>query len=169
MSGLLFQHIREFRSLAYSTYGMLIEPDYISHADRQPAFVTVTGTQADKSVQVAETVDSLLRFMPVKEENMLAARQELLSAVQNGYPSFRGIGFYVANDLAKGYTADHNTQRVQLLPALTVADVERYHRQHVAQNQRVWFVIGDRKLTDLQSLGKFGKVIELKQEDIYNK
>ena len=169
MSGLLFQHIREFRSLAYSTQGVLAEPNYNNHADDPLVFLTITGTQADKTLQAAGAIDSLLRQMPVREENMNAARQELLSDVQNSYPTFRTIGFYVANQLAKGYTADPDEHKTNLLPTLTTADVERYHNDHVARNRRIWIVVGDRKLTNLQALSRFGKVIELSQEDIYRK
>ena len=168
MSGLLFQHVREFRSLAYSTQGVLGEPKDKRYADDPLVFLTITGTQADKSMQAAAAVDSLLRQMPVSPENMDAARQELLSNVQNSYPTFRTIGFYVANQLAQGYDANPARHLVQLLPTLTTTDVEHYHQQHVARNGRVWLVVGDRKLTDLKGLSKYGKVVELKLSDICN-
>ncbi len=167
MSGVLFQHIREFRSLAYSTQGMLVEPNYARHADSPLAFITVTGTQADKTLQVVGAVDSLLRLMPMKEENLDAARQELLSRIQNGFPSFRSIGYYVGNERLKGYTADPNRKLVELLPRLLSADVEQFQREHVAGNSRVWMIIGDRKLTDFKALQQYGKVVELRKEDIY--
>ena len=169
MSGLLFQHIREFRSLAYSTQGVLAEPNYNRHAHDPLLYLTITGTQADKTLQAAGAIDSLLRQMPVRVENMDAARQELLNDVQNSYPTFRTIGFYVANQLSNGYATDPDEHKTSLLPTLTTADVQRYHDEHVARNQRVWFVVGDRKLTNLQALSRFGKVIELKLEDIYKK
>jgi len=167
MSSLLFQNIREFQSLAYATQGQLVEPNYAIHPDAPMAFVTITGTQADKTQQVMQTVDSLLRQMPMKTENLKASRQELLSRVQNSYPSFRQIGYYVGNMLQKGYTADPNQQLVHQLPLLTQTDVEQFQRQHVAANQRVWIVIGDRKLTDFSALSRYGQVVELKKEEIY--
>ena len=167
MSSVLFQNIREFRSLAYSTQGALAEPNYNRHATDPLAFLTITGTQADKTLQAMQAVDTLMRQMPMKEENLEAARQELLSQVQTNYPDARHIGFYIANQLNDGYTADRYTQRVELLPQLTAADVERYQQQHVASNQRVWIVIGDRKQTDLKALQRYGRVVELKKADIY--
>lgn len=56
MSSLLFQNIREFRSLAYSTQGVLIEPRYHCHSQDPTAFVTITGTQADKTMQVLSLI-----------------------------------------------------------------------------------------------------------------
>ena len=167
MSSVLFQNIREFQSLAYSTSGALREPNYMRHADDALLYFTITGTQADKTLQAMHATDSLLRQMPMKEENLDAARQELLSDVQNNYPTFRTLGYYVANQLADGYTTDRNTEMVKLLPQVTVADVERFAREHVAPNQRVWFVIGDKKKTDFSALQRYGKIVELHKEDIY--
>ncbi len=186
MSGLLFQHIREFRSLAYSTQGQLMEPNYARYPQDPAAFVTITGTQADKTLQVMEAIDSLLtqplplgdkgnlssltsHFSPQSDsnENLNAARQELLSDIQSSYPSFRTIGYYVANRLLQGHTSDPNRQQADLLPQVTQADVERFHRQHVMGNRRAWIVIGDRRLTDLQALQRYGQVVELKKEDVW--
>ncbi len=167
MSGVLFQNIREFRSLAYSTQGTLLAPTDARRWDDAMGYVTITGTQADKTLQVVEAVDSLMRQMPMKQENLDAARQYLLSRVQNTYPSFRTIATYVANSLMHGYTTDPDCMLVEQLPDLHVADVERYQKEQVAGNQRVWLVIGDRKLTDFQALARYGKVVELHKEDIY--
>ena len=166
MSGVLFQNIREFRSLAYTTLGMMGEPKLASHAADPLLFLTITGTQADKTLQVVDAVDSLLHFMPMKPENIEAARQEILSGVQNSYPTFRTIGFYVANCLMNGYSADPNRQLVEALPHVSQDDVKCYQQQNVSPNNRVWVVIGDRKLTDLKALERYGRVVELRREDI---
>ena len=167
MSGVLFQNIREFRSLAYTTQGNLLVPAHARRWDDAMGYVTITGTQADKTLQVVEAVDSLMRQMPMKQENLDAARQYLLSRVQNTYPSFRTIATYVANSLMHGYTTDPDRMLVEQLPSLQAADVERYQQEQVSGNQRVWLVIGDRRLTDFQALSRYGKVVELKKEDIY--
>ena len=168
MSSVLFQNIREFRSLAYSTTGGSIAPSLAQHAQEPVAYFTATGTQADKTMEAVATIDSLLRQMPLKEENLEAARQSVLSDIQNAYPTFRGVGKYVANKLGEGYTTDPNAEVARLLPAVTVQDIVRFHQQHVANNKtRIWIVIGDKKTTDLQQLARYGKVVELKKADVY--
>jgi len=167
MSGVLFQNVREFQSLAYSTQGSLAEPNFARHPDDPQAFITITGTQADKTLQVVATVDSLLRHMPMKAENLDAARQELLSNIQNSFPTFRTIGYYVANRLQQGHTADPGQQLATALPQVGQADVEHFQQQTVAPNRRAWIIIGDRKLTDFRALEKYGQVVELRKEDVY--
>ena len=168
MSSVLFQNVREFRSLAYSTGGKSIRTSVAQHPQEPMAFFTATGTQADKTLEAVATIDSLLRQLPMKEENLESARQSVLSDIQNDYPTFRGIAKYVANQCNNGYTADPNTEKARLLPAITAQDIVQFHQQHVGNNQsRVWIIIGDKKTTDLKALSCYGKIVELKKEDVY--
>ena len=168
MSSVLFQNVREFRSLAYSCNGLPIVKSLALHAQEPLAYVTITGTQADKTMEAVAVIDSLLRQMPVKKENLKSARQEAISDMQNKYPTFRDIAKYVANERMKGYATDPNAEQARLLPAVSTQDVVQFHRQHVAANQnRVWIIIGDKKLTDLKALARYGKVVELKKADVY--
>ena len=106
--------------------------------------------------------------MPMKEENLEAARQSVLSDVQNDYPTFRTVAKFVANQRRLGYTRNPLDDVVRLLPTVTADDVMQFHQQHIAKNQnRVWIVIGDKKLTDMKALARYGKVVELKKEDVY--
>ena len=168
MSSVLFQNVREFRSLAYSTGGKGFTTSLAQHPTEMQGYITATGTQADKTLEALNTIDSLLHQMPMKETNLDAARQSVLNDIQNGYPTFRDITAYIANQRMEGYTADPNTDIARVLPTLTTQDIMEFHQQHIAPNQhRVWIVIGDKKLTDMKALSRFGKVIELKKEDVY--
>jgi len=168
MSSVLFQNVREFRSLAYSTGGQSFTTSLVQHPQEHLGYITATGTQADKTLEAVATIDSLLRQMPMKEENLEAARQTVLSDIQNDYPTFRGMGKYVADQLGEGYTQDPNADIARVLPGVSVQDVMRFYQQHISKNQnRVWIIIGDKKLTDMKALARYGKVVELKTEDIY--
>ena len=168
MSSVLFQNVREFRSLAYSTSGRSITTSLPQHPAALQGYITATGTQADKTLETMATIDSLLRQMPMKEENLEAARQSVLNDIQNSYPTFRTLAKYVANQLRDGYTYDPDADLARMLPAVTVQDIMLFHQQHIATNQqRVWLVIGDRKLTDMKALARFGKIVELKKEEVY--
>jgi predicted Zn-dependent peptidase len=168
MSSVLFQNIREFRSLAYSTSGKSINTSLALHPNDPQAYITATGTQADKTLEAVATIDSLLRHLPIKDENLKSARQSVLSDIQNNYPTFRGIAKYVANQCDNGYTSDPNTEKARLLPAITAQDIVQFHQQRVGNNKsRVWMIIGDKKTTDLKALSRYGKIVELKKEDVY--
>ena len=168
MSSVLFQNVREFRSLAYSTDGKRITTSLVQHPQEPLGYITATGTQADKTLEALATIDSLLRQMPMKEENLEAARQSALNDIQNDYPTFREMGAYVANQRMDGYHTDSHADMARLLPAVNVQDVVQFHQQHIANNKnRAWIIIGDKKLTDLKALERYGKVVVLKKEDVY--
>ena len=168
MSSVLFQNVREFRSLAYSTYGQSVSASLMKYPQEPLAFFTATGTQADKTMEAITTIDSLLHQMPMKEENLEAARQSVLNNIQNNYPTFRNMGGYVANQRMNGYTKDMYADDARLIPTVSMQDVIQFHQQHIANNQnRVWLIIGDKKLTDLKALARYGKVVELKKDEIF--
>lgn len=168
MSSVLFQNVREFRSLAYATGGSAFTTSLAQHSDASQGYVTVTGTQADKTLEALSTVDSLLRQLPMKENNLEAARQSVLNDIQNNYPTFRTLGKYVANQLREGYVSDPNTGIARGIPSVTSQDIMQFHQKHVTSNKnRIWIVIGDRKLTDMKALARYGKVVELRKEDVY--
>lgn len=168
MSSVLFQNVREFRSLAYATGGSAFTTSLAQHSDASQGYVTVTGTQADKTLEALSTVDSLLRQLPMKENNLEAARQSVLNDIQNNYPTFRTLGKYVANQLRDGYVSDPSTGIARGIPSVTSQDIMQFHQEHVTSNMnRIWIVIGDRKLTDMKALARYGKVVELRKEDVY--
>ena len=92
----------------------------------------------------------------------------MLNDIQNGFPVFRTMPAYVANQRLNGYTTDPDAEIVRRLPSVTTQDVMDFHRQHIGNNQsRVWIVIGDRKRTNKNDLARFGKVVELRKDDVY--
>ena len=168
MSSVLFQNVREFRSLAYSTTGRSYKTSLPLHPHEPLGYITATGTQADKTLEAMTTIDSLLRQMPMKEENLEAARQSVLNDIQNSYPTFRNMTAYVANQRLSGYTTDPAAGVARLVPTISAQDVAQFHHQHIAGNpNRVWIIIGDKKHTDMKALARFGKIVELKKEEIY--
>lgn len=168
MSSVLFQNVREFRSLAYSTGGNALTTSLARHPDSVQGYVTITGTQADKTLEALSTIDSLLHQIPMKENNLEAARQSVVNDIQNAYPTFRTVGEYVAKQLRDGYSTDPQADIAKDIPAVTSQDIKQFHQRYIASNKnRVWVVIGDKKLTDMKALARFGKVIELKKEDVY--
>ncbi|MBQ9668806.1 MAG: insulinase family protein [Prevotella sp.] len=166
MSSLLFQEIREFRSMAYSTGGQDIIPNRARHADHSSGYLAYLGTQGDKAMQALAVLDSLLTQMPVNELNVASARQEVLNNINNGYPSFRQLPNYVSTYHMNGYTEDPRISIARIVPSLTAADITSFYREHIQPRPRVVFIIGNKHQLDLQQLSRYGRIIELKKTDI---
>jgi predicted Zn-dependent peptidase len=128
MSSVLFQEVREFRSMAYASQGVAFTPT-LAHSVDPSGYLAIVATQGDKSMQAIALLDSLMADMPVNAQNMDVARQSLLNDINNSYPSFRGKSILVSLQQRMGYTRDSNAALVEQLPGLTQADIEAFYRQ----------------------------------------
>jgi predicted Zn-dependent peptidase len=166
MSSVLFQEVREFRSLAYASQGIASTPSRFN-SKNPSGYVALIGTQGDKSMQAIALLDSLLNDMPINSANISVARQSLLNGVNNSYPSFRRKAILVAAQQRYGYTGDANTALVELLPTMTQADVESFYRQQVKDKPYQLMIVGNVKNLDLKALSKYGTVKKVKKDEIY--
>ena len=171
MSSVLFQEVREFRSMAYATNSLLRTRPFKRAPQSPMGFVSVVGTQSDKTMSAVALVDSLLKEMPVVEKNFLNVRQELINDIDNNYPSFRDIGATIAVERQMGYTEDPNTGIAALIENITLDDMRRYYADNVKNNasHRVIGIVGNKKYLNLKELSKYGKVIIVKEKDLFRK
>ena len=166
MSSVLFQEVREFRSMAYAAQGASMTPS-LARSTTPSGYISIVATQADKSMQAIALLDSLFSDMPVNVENMDVACQSLLNEVNNSYPTFRGMPLYVSQAERMGYNADINTSLVQQLPSLTRADIESFYTTHIKGQPYQLMIVGDIKKLDLKALAKYGTIVKVKKDDIY--
>ena len=166
MSSVLFQEVREFRSMAYATQGATMTP-MLAHSTCPSGFMALVATQGDKSMQAITLLDSLINDMPVNVENMNVARQSLLNDINNSYPTYRAKPLLMAMMERRGYTSDHHTALVEQLPGLTQADIEAFYRQHVKDQPYQLMIVGNLKKLDMKALARYGNIVKVKKEDIY--
>lgn len=168
MSSVMFQEIREFRSYAYSVGGATGGPVQRTHPDGPTMLVTMTNTQTDKTLQTIAVLDSLMTDMPFRSPLVDTARRSLSNELVLDYPNFRDKGGMVARLRLNGYDADPNAMLYEALQHKTTADVERYFNSHVKTAPRTLFIIGKLSKSDLEALGKYGRVVMLEKRDLIN-
>ena len=166
MSSLLFQEIREFRAMAYSTGGQDITPNRARHRDHPSGFLAYLGTQGDKAMQALAVLDSIMSQMPVNEQSVAAAKQEILNDINNSYPSFRQMANFVSTNRMNGHKEDPRASVARLVPTLTADDMTDFYRANIQQHPRIYYIIGNKKQLDLQQLSKYGRLLMLKKEDV---
>lgn len=167
MQSVMFQEIREFRSLAYYVHGIAYMPDLLRHPDYPCGYVTMVGTQSDKTMQAVALIDSLVDSMPLRETNVTAARQSVINKINNGFPSFRNIASSVANLRLRGFSTDPNASMLAAMPQMGICDIADFYKQNVQGHPRVIVIVGNKKTLDMATLAKMGKVVELRKVDIY--
>ncbi|MGB5404252.1 MAG: pitrilysin family protein [Robiginitalea sp.] len=164
LSGLLFQEVREFRSLAYATGGNYIDPTY--EPGKRGRLVLFTGSQADKTLDAVKVVYGLLTDMPIYETRLEAIREGLILSSGSSKPAFRDLSPRAEAFLKTGYTADPNELNFTKYPTLEFGDIVSFYENNIKGKPAIITIYGDTSQFDINQLKSLGKVIELKMEDI---
>lgn len=166
MSSLVFQEIREYRSLAYSTRAFLSRP---AHQKGLMHFWGFLGCQGDKTPEAIAAMTDLITNMPDKEERLPGIKKALVQSSYTSFPNFRYIGNSVWDWQRRGYSEDPNRANVAAIPQMTWSDIRSAYVDWVQpseDNPLVITVVGDPRRISSEELEKYGKVVELKVEDI---
>ena len=166
MGSVLFQEIREFRSMAYSTSAGIWKPIY-QLRDREPSHLRAyIGTQGDKTLDAMTVLDSLIRELPLSENRFEMVRKDVWSQEVNGFPDFRNRSSQIATNRRNGYTADPAAAFYDLLGTLTLQDIDGFWKKNISGRPIVWVLVGDPDKIGLENLEKFGPLTQLKPSDV---
>ena len=163
MAGVIFQEIRELRSLGYSAYGMY----GYDQRTRQPGNVMgFLGTQADKTNDGVEAMSELLLTFPKRPEKFLMAKESAIRQLESSYITFRQMPDQVRVWTEMGYGKDPLPKRLALLREMTLEDVQKFHQANIANRPMIITIAGDSRRFNAKALKKFGKVVKVNYEDI---
>lgn len=166
MSSLMFQEIREFRSLAYRVSGRYILPPH-KQKGKAGEFVAMLSTQSDKTLDAIEVMNELISEMPEKPERISAIRQSITNQVNNDYPSFRDLSEKVAGFRRNDFDSDPNEALLSGISKMEMKDIIRFYRQNIRLKPIVYVIVGNSKRIDMKKLAGYGNLVELKKKDIY--
>ncbi len=165
MSSIVFQEIREFRSLAYAAYGYSILPFDTS----KPAyFKGVLGTQADKTIEALEVYTGLLNNMPEKPERMDIIKRNLKQSINNKRAGFRSLSQNIPYWKYVSCTEDPNKLLYENADTMSFENVKDFYTKYIHNKKIIITIVGDKKRIDFNQLAQFGTVTELKHKDIFN-
>ena len=166
MNAIVFQEMREKRSLAYSAqsvYGMPSDKDgyFVNHA--------IIATQNDKLIDALNAFNELFNEMPVVQANFDLAKESLLSSCRTARTTKMGIISSYLNYEKMGY--DMKKSRNQILfeayPNVTMQDVVNFNHKNIKGQKKVYMCLGKESDMDFGALSKYGKVQKLTLEDIF--
>jgi len=165
-SGLLMQEIREYRSMAYSTYGGFKIPVKKSHPTIFTAFV---GTQSDKANEAMHILDSIITQMPQKPERIETIREYLVNKTITQKPTFRELSQQVELWKNHGYTTDPREELINKYKQITWDDLYVFYKKMLKDNKLVWSIVGDKSRINLKEVEKYGKVVKIKEKQLFSK
>jgi predicted Zn-dependent peptidase len=164
LNSIMFQEIREFRSLAYKVRASIAVPETWDH----PIFFwAYLGCQDDKTVEAVKVMTNLLKNMPEKKDKFAIARDNLIKHAQNAKPDFRELTLYVARNLALGYDNDPLAELLPQYRKLELKDVLGFFRNNFGKKPIAVCIVGNKEKIDMNRLKDFGTIIELDQHALF--
>ena len=163
MSSLVFQEIREFRSLSYSAYAYFGAPYYKTNPGRIRGYM---GTQSDKTIDALNAMKDLFVNMPLKPERMDGIHKALLQSIFTEQPDFRDLPERVAYWVNQGYQADPREFRYSIYKTMVFNNITDFYKTQVFGRPLLITVAGNLKKIKKDDLKKFGTLIEVKQKQI---
>jgi predicted Zn-dependent peptidase len=157
MSSLVFQEIREFRSMAYGASARYVVNWQLFH-DKPTYFFGWLQTQSDKTIEALDVMTSLFKEMPEKPDRLDIIKQSLIQDISTNTPSMRRLGNTIASWRNNGYTDDPRKFQYEVYQKLTFDDIVSFYNSHINGKPLVYTVYGYFKKINKKELSKFGAI-----------
>ncbi|MCR6638532.1 MAG: insulinase family protein [Sporocytophaga sp.] len=164
MSSIVFQELRESRALAYAVKSRYEnawrkdDPNYIS---------SYIGTQADK---IKEAIDGMLELYEDMPQSEGLYKNALSSIIEN-VNTQRITKFSVISEYERlkklGINYDIRKEVYEKIKTLSLTDLKDFHDKYYRNQKKAYVIIGSKERIDFDTLSKYGKVRELKLEELF--
>lgn len=160
MGSLLFQEVRELRSLGYSVSSQLIEPTHnqLSQETRQ---LIRLGTQSDKTAEALRLLLDLLSRTPNEPQRYLRTIEQLKSDAISLQPKLRMRSRTIAAYERQGLTTDYAEHLLRISQEVTPEHLVQFHQEKVAGLPVKIMILGNKKLLPLADLQTIAPIKEL--------
>lgn len=175
MNAIVFQEMREARSLAYSAYATLAEP---SRLNDDYFYYTQIATQNDKLMDAIDAFNDIINNMPESQGAFDLAKESIDKRLRTERVIDDNIAWAYINaldlgiapsltDPAKQPGINLSELTFEALPSLTLADVVKFQQANVKGRVYHYGILGKIEDLDMDALNKLGRVVILTPEDIF--
>ena len=165
LSSIIYQEIRESKSLAYSAYAGYQNASKKENDNLVYAYI---GTQANKLPQAVDAMLELLNNMPEAEEQFNNAKDAALKQIASQRITKSNIFWNYESLLKRGIDYDYREEMYNEIQKMTMADVSSFFKENVKGQNYSVSVIGNKNDLDLKALSKLGKVHEMDIDYLFN-
>ena len=166
MNAIVFQEMREKRSLAYSAQSY-----YSTPSDKDGYFINhaMIATQNDKLIDALNAFNELFNEMPVAEANFQLAKDAQINGIRTSRATKMGIinRYLYYEKMGFDMKKDRNQILFEAYPAVTMQDVVNFNHKYIKGQKKVYMCLGKESEMDFKALGKFGKVKKVTLEDVF--
>ncbi|MEA1851157.1 insulinase family protein [Chryseobacterium sp. MHB01] len=164
LSSIVFQEIRESKSLAYSAYvsyaanSELHHPDYIT---------TYIGTQPDKLQIAVDTLTELMNELPEVPAQFENARNAALKQIASARVTRTNIFFNTLRLKKLNIYHDFRKDIYQQIEKLTFEDVKEFYNNYIKSVHFNTAIIGKKENLNMNAVSQMGTFKEVTLKDIF--
>lgn len=164
MNAIVFQELREKRSLAYTARATFQTPNDPKEFYLNNAFIA---TQNDKVIDAFDAYNELYNNVPQSELSFNLSKEGIMNKIRTERIAKMNIIWTYLNNQRMGYTTDNRKELFQKIPSMTMQDVVAFANKYLKDKPKTYLVLGNEKDIDFKTLEKYGEIIRLSQEDIF--
>ena len=165
MNAIVFQEMREKRSLAYSASARYTTPPDQDEYMYNYSFIA---TQNDKIIDAFTAFNELFDQMPQSQNAFNLAKEGLkISIATNRITKNNILNTYIRNQRL-GINYDYRKDLYEAANNLTLSDIDAFNQQYVKGKPKTYMILSNEKDVPFGEIEKlFGKVTRLSLEDIF--
>jgi predicted Zn-dependent peptidase len=164
-TSLVLSEIREYRSLAYSTWGHYSQPLV---EKKKAYFLGSIGTQADKTIEAIDVYRSLLTDMPEYADRFTDIKSYLKGEASIEKPHYRSASQIYEIWKQMGYTKSPAETNQSAIENLTFDDIVKFYKENIKGRPIAIAIVGNPKQIDEKALSKYGKVTKLSTSKVFS-
>lgn len=165
LSSIVFQEIRESKSLAYSAYSFYSNA---SDKDESNYVMAYIGTQANKMPEAVDAMMELMNDMPEAQEQFEAAKEATLKKLAAERITKSNIFWNYERLQKQGIDHDNREQMYNTIKNMELSDLKGFFDKNIKGEDYNILVIGNKNDVDMKALGKLGKVQEMNVDYLFN-
>lgn len=165
LSSIVFQEMRESKSLAYSAYAGYSTSAKKEDYDRVYAYI---GTQANKLPQAVDAMLDLMNNMPKAEAQFEAAKEAAIKQIAAQRITKSNIFWTYESLKRRGIENDNREAMYNEIKKMTMEDMSNFFVNNVSGQDYTVSVVGSKNDLDFDALAKLGEVHEMDVDYLFN-
>lgn len=163
MNSIVFQELREARSLAYTAMSLYQKPIDLKYSYFSLSYIA---TQNDKVVEAIKAIKDLLNNMPASEKSFQLAKDAIIQRLRTERVTKDAIFDLYEENLKMGVTYDIRKDIYEKMGVFTIADVKKFQEEKLKNKNSIILILGDKKDLKMKEFKQFGKIKELTTKDV---
>lgn len=164
LSSIVFQEMRESKSLAYSAYVSYAANAELNHPDYVTTYI---GTQPDKLMIAVDTLNELMNELPEVPIQFENARNAALKQIASTRVTRNNIFFNTLRLQKLNIYHDFRKDIYNQIQQLTFEDIKHFYQTEVKSIHFNTAIIGKKENLDMEAVNKMGIFKEVSLKDIF--